>query len=344
MFAVSSQAHNQRPSPCAMSCHSFARQRIKKDTIEKITGAALSSQTLWLRTWIEGGLPALTEVRHRGRQSSIRQPDGEAVVTQFTGKPPATLAEARERVFLATGRRFSLAGVRNFLCDNLKMKRRKAKQIPPRCDGPVKQAQQDQWRGGTLEPLLDQAAEGRADVWFVDAAHFTMLTGLGYFWCFVICWVRSMSGRKRHSVLGALNAVTKKIITVTTDKTVNSDTMKELLLKMRACAEGAGSRLALILDNARYQHCKAVRELAAELDIELVFLPGYSPHFNLIERVWKFIRKTAINSRYFDNFDLWKQAIDNCVQDINDGKHRKEIDSLLTWNFQSFDGIDKIII
>lgn len=192
-----------------------------------------------------------------------------------------------------------------------------------------------------LEPLLAQAAEQSASVWFVDAAHFTMLTGLGYLWSVAVCWVRSMSGRKRHSVLGALNAVTRKVISVTTDKTVTSETMKELLVKLHAATHDAGSKVVVILDNARYQHCQAVMEFAKELGIQLAFLPGYSPHLNLIERVWKFIRKTAVNNRYFTDFEHWSKAIDDCLLDINNGKHDAALKSLLTLKFQSFN-IDKI--
>ena len=192
-----------------------------------------------------------------------------------------------------------------------------------------------------LEPLLAQATEQSASVWFVDAAHFTMSTGLGYLWSVAVCWVRSMSGRKRHSVLGALNAVTRKLISVTTDKTVTSETMKELMLKLRAATDDAKAKVVLILDNARYQHCQAVMECAKELGIQLEFLPGYSPHLNLIERVWKFIRKTAINNRYFTDFAQWRNAIDDCLRDMNNGQHDDALKSLLTWKFQTFN-IDKI--
>ena len=170
-----------------------------------------------------------------------------------------------------------------------------------------------------------------------------MLTGLSYLWSVMVCWVRSMAGRKRHSVLGALNALTLKMVTVTTDKTVNSETMKDLLLKLRAAAGEAESRVVIILDNARYQHCAAVKEFAHALGITLEFLPGYSPHLNLIERVWKFIRKTALNNHYFSDFTLWGKAIDDCVLDMNSGKHDAALKSLLTWNFQTFE-IDRIII
>lgn len=41
-----------------------------------------------------------------------------------------------------------------------------------------------------------------------------------------------------------------------------------------------GQTVHLILDNARYQKCKVVAELAAELGITLNYLPPYSPNLN----------------------------------------------------------------
>jgi hypothetical protein len=57
----------------------------------------------------------------------------------------------------------------------------------------------------------------------------------------------------------------------------------------------AGLPLTLVLDNARYQRCALVQELAKGLRIELLFLPAYSPNLNLIERPWKFVKKKCLS-------------------------------------------------
>ena len=51
--------------------------------------------------------------------------------------------------------------------------------------------------------------------------------------------------------------------------------------------------ITLVLDNARYQRCQLVQNLARELHIELLFLPAYSPNLNLIERLLKFVKKRS---------------------------------------------------
>jgi len=48
-----------------------------------------------------------------------------------------------------------------------------------------------------------------------------------------------------------------------------------------------------IMDNARYQRCNKVIEQAEVLGINILFLPPYSPNLNLIERLWKFTKRSA---------------------------------------------------
>ena len=87
-----------------------------------------------------------------------------------------------------------------------------------------------------------------------------------------------------------------------------------------------------MLDNARYQRCHLVQGLAETLGIELLFLPPYSPHLNLIERMWKYVKKTCLYSRYYENFDDFQQSISICVDNT---KNDKKLASLLTLNFQT---------
>jgi len=64
-------------------------------------------------------------------------------------------------------------------------------------------------------------------------------------------------------------------------------------------------------------------------------LPSYSPNLNLIERLWHFVRKECLYSKYYQKFDGFKQAITDCIQNAYT-KHKDKIETLLAWNFQSF--------
>jgi len=185
-----------------------------------------------------------------------------------------------------------------------------------------------------LEPLLEAARAGKGHVFFVDAAHFVMGSFLCCVWCLVRLLIRGGSGRKRYSVLGAWNAVTQELVRITTAATVNAETMCALLQKIAVL--GLQGPITLVLDNARYQHCAVVLELAKSLNIHLEFLPSYSPNLNLIERLWKFIKKQVLYGRHYGTFAEFCAAIDGCLEKIPT-EHRDSLESLMTHKFQTFD-------
>ena len=85
----------------------------------------------------------------------------------------------------------------------------------------------------------------------------------------------------QQSLLGALNAVTHELITVTNEAYINAQSVCDLLDRLAGL--GLSIPITLVLDNARYQKCALVFEKAQALNIELLYLPPYSPNLNLIE-------------------------------------------------------------
>lgn len=57
---------------------------------------------------------------------------------------------------------------------------------------------------------------------FIDAAHFVHRAYLGFVWCFTQIFIVSPSERKRFDVLGAVEAVTKEMITITNDSYITA--------------------------------------------------------------------------------------------------------------------------
>lgn len=173
-------------------------------------------------------------------------------------------------------------------------------------------------------------------MFFVDAAHFVLASFLGWLWCASRVFIRAASGRQRYNVLGAFNAVSHELIQVSNTSYITAETVCQLLRKI--AASGLGIPITLVLDNARYQRCDLVRDLADSLDIELLFLPSYSPNLNLIERLWKFVKKTSLNSRQHANFADFRRVIDQCLDELPT-THRSQINTLMTLNFQTFDNV-----
>jgi transposase len=185
-----------------------------------------------------------------------------------------------------------------------------------------------------MQPRLAEAQAGNRAVFFVDAAHFVLAPFLGFLWSFVRVFIQAPAGRQRFNVLGALNAVTHKLITVTNDTYITADSVCQLLRKLADL--NLGVPITIFLDNARYQKCALVQETAALLHIELCFLPAYSPNLNLIERLWKFVKKQCLYSKYYPDFAPFKQAITDCLSQTH-AQHKAALDSLLTLKFQTFE-------
>ena len=207
------------------------------------------------------------------------------------------------------------------------LKRLKVAQVPAKADASV----QKDFLENQLSPKIEQARQGKVEVLFVDASHFVLSAFLGYLWCFVRVFVKSPSGRQRYNVLGAFNAISHKLFTVTNDKYINANTIIDMMKKLLEYY--TDTAICLVMDNARYQRCKLVMEFAKEHNIELLFLPSYSPNLNLIERLWKFVKKNCLYNKYYCDFSSFKDGIDNCIAKVGN-EYESEINTLMTLKFQ----------
>ena len=123
---------------------------------------------------------------------------------------------------------------------------------------------------------------------------------------------------------------------VTNTTVVNTETMCELLRKI--AAQGLAGPITLVLDNARYQRNAVVQASAESLGIALLFLPSYSPNLNLIERLWKFIKRRAIYGRYHPTFAEFRAAVEETIDQLPT-THAESLASLMTLNFQRFENV-----
>jgi transposase len=311
--------------------HGLTRQKAAE-----IVGVGRATVHRYVVAYRQGGLEGL-------RQWNPHRPVSELAAFRdlirdsFEKQPARTMAEAGERIFQLTGVRRSPSQVRKFLTDlGLKFHRVRPLPVPPKKTLDEHIAAQTAFLDTELTPRLEAAQAGDGHVFFVDAAHFVFGTFLCCLWSFTRIFVRAASGRQRFNVLGAWNAVTRQLIAVTNTTVVNTETLCELLRKIAAL--GLTGPITLVLDNARYQRNAAVQALATQLGITLLFLPSYSPNLNLIERLWKFIKRRALYGRYHPTFAAFQAAI----QEILDGlptTHAEELKTLMTLKFQLFEDV-----
>jgi transposase len=303
-------------------------QGLAHQEISRLTGICATTLTSYLRAYQQGGIEALKEIRFHRPQSELQVHRG-TLEEYFRVHPPATIKEAMAKIEELTGVRRSEERVRVFL-KGLGMSCRKVGMIPAKADVQTQQS----FKENELEPRLEEAKAGQRAVFFVDAAHFVLAPFLGLLWCFARVFVRAPAGRQRFNVLGALNAITHELVMVTNDTYINAHSLCQLLRELAAVRLEVP--ITLVLDNARYQKCQLVWALAEALNIELLYLPAYSPNLNLIERLWKFVKKKCLYSTYYANFKDFKHAISECLAQTHT-TYKEELDSLLSPRFQTFE-------
>jgi transposase len=206
------------------------------------------------------------------------------------------------------------------------------KQIPAHADVQA----QETFKTQTLEPLVEQAQQHKIHLFFVDAAHFVMLPFLGYLYSLTVRYVKSASGRKRFNVLGALHAISHELVTISNHTYINAWSVCELLEKLHQLYRDLP--ILLVMDNVRYQKCQLVLEKAQDLNIQIIFLPPYSPNLNLIERLWKFVKKEVLYNEYYQEYNKFCTAISDCL-DQTHTIHKAALETLLTLKFQTFENV-----
>ena len=170
--------------------------------------------------------------------------------------------------------------------------------------------------------------------YFVDACH--PVWGPELLSC---CWllvgqryyVGVGSGRKRLNILGAYSPDDHDYVDLRlTKENITGEQFVKLLEKLLA-KHPETEKFILYLDNARYDSKPVVKEwLARHRQFRLVFLPAYSPNLNLIERLWKFLRKKALD-RWHKTFEAMQDAVAEVLDHLE--RYHSELDSLMSEEF-----------
>ena len=64
-------------------------------------------------------------------------------------------------------------------------------------------------------------------------------------------------------------------------------------------------------------------------------MPPYSPNLNVIERLWKWMKKKTLYAQYYPSFDLFKNALIDNLMTAN-LKYPDKLKNLLNLKFQTF--------
>ena len=177
-----------------------------------------------------------------------------------------------------------------------------------------------------------KAAKGENDpIYFTDATHPQHNSVPAYGWIKTgqEKELKANCGRQRLNINGAINIETLEPTTGFYD-TINADSTMDVFYKIEAKHPDAET-IYIIADNARYYHACLLKDHLEGTKIQLLYLPPYSPNLNLIERYWKFFKKTVMHNHYYQTFEQFKQACKSFFRKRKN--YLPELKNLLTENF-----------
>jgi transposase len=298
-----------------------------REEVAELLGISTRQVGQWLRIFRNKGLDELCTLHYRGDPGRLRPAQVQRLRQEIARGAFHNAQQVRTWIEETFGVPYSVTGVKDLL--------RRIGASYHKVSGFFWKADVDEQREWVRKYRRQRREAGPSTRrYFVDACHPVWGVELLY-----SCWllvgqrfyVGVGNGRKRLNILGAYSPDDHDYVDLRlTKENITGEQFVKLLEALRA-KHPETEKFVLYLDNARYYSKPVVKEwLAAHREFRLVPLPAYSPNLNLIERLWKFLRKTALN-RWHKTFEEMQAAVAGVLEHLD--RYRSELDSLMTEEF-----------
>lgn len=281
----------------------------------------------WYQEHETGGIENLLQDRYKGGETKLSMKQQQELTAHLDRQICLTSKEVCQYVKKRYCVNYTVKGMTDLL-HRLGFVYKKPKHIPGKANREAQEEFIKQYKE------LKQNKNLQDKIYFMDGCHPLHNSLLGYGWIKKgkEKFVKANTGRERVNLNGAYNTEENKII-VREDESINAQSTVALLKQI--LHEQSQGILYVILDNARYYHSKYVKEfLEKNTRIKFVYLPPYSPNLNLIERLWKLMKKKVAYNKYYEKFSVFRENIMMFFQNSN--QYQLELKNLMTENFQLF--------
>ena len=146
--------------------------------------------------------------------------------------------------------------------------------------------------------------------------------------------VKSNTARERININGVYSPISQDIV-VSSSKKLDAVSILNFIKRLERKYSNK-EKIYLICDNARYYKSKLLREYLPYSKIEMVYLPSYSPNLNLIERLWKLMKKKILYNRYHESYKSFCNSLLNFLRKKSN-KWKRELSIALAENFHLFE-------
>jgi transposase len=298
-----------------------------REEIAELVGVSTRQVGQWFRIYRNKGLDRLCTLHYQGDPGRLRPAQVERLKQEIATGVFHNAEQVRTWVRETLGVDYSISGLKDLL--------RRIGASYHKVSGFFWKADIEEQKEFVRKHRRHKREAGpKTRRYFVDACHPVWGVDLLY-----SCWllvgqrfyVGVGNGRKRLNILGAYCPDDHDYVDLRlTKENITGEQFVKLLEALRAKHPDA-EKFLLYLDNARYYSKPCVKEwLANHREFRLVPLPAYSPNLNLIERLWKFLRKKALN-RWHKTFEEMQTAVAEVLDRLGD--YRDELATLMTERF-----------
>jgi transposase len=203
---------------------------------------------------------------------------------------------------------------RFYVCEllrNLGFSFQKARFVSDHLDTEARQ----RWMESEFPGILQQAKQLNASLFFGDEASIALWGSLSYTWGRRghQPQVPTSGRRKGYKVFGAIEFFSGRLIYQGTEARFQSDSYQSFLRYLLSQVAGP---ILLIQDGARYHTSKATRAFLEQHKERLTVyqLSSCSPDYNPIEYLWKKVKTQATHNRYFADFVLLVQSVEQALK------------------------------
>lgn len=209
---------------------------------------------------------------------------------------------------------------------------KKLKQVPAKAD------EEKQKAFVSLYNELKKNLKSAEKIYFTDGVHPQHNSKPCYAWIEkgTEKKIKSNTGRQRININGVYSPHDQEII-FREDKSINAQSTIDLLTMIEE-KHPELSTIYIIRDNAKYYSNKEVKKYLETSKIVMIPLPTYSPNLNLIERLWRLMKKKVMNGQYYEKYEDFRLAVRKLltkdVYEIAD-----ELKNLMTERFQIINSV-----
>ena len=256
----------------------------KINDIANIYQVDRDSVSVWIDDWEKYGLIGLFDEVKSGRPTKLTKEEQQKAIEYIQEEPRSvkyTVAKLEEEY----GKKVSTKTVKRLLKKGKHIWKRMRTSLLGKRDQEKFEIAENE-----IALLVQQQISGTVNLYYYDEAGFTLTPKIPYAWQKKNENILLPSARsKSFNVLGLLQH-NGNFESMVVDGTVNSEV---IISYFDQFAQSITQKTWIVLDNAPTHKAKIFQERIAywkSKNLNLYFLPAYSPELNLIEILWRFIK------------------------------------------------------